>query len=302
MKKRIFSLVLALSLLLAPAVPVLAAVEPEPSPEPEYRLVGVTATYGGSTSYTFVYGQGGYLPTEVSDGFSGTTASYDEGGRITSYQDAVGTSYTRVYDGDGNLSEETGTNTTFDEANNEITGETHTTYAYDANGNRLTAAEESVWDNGSTTSGSTEYAYDEKGNCVREEHTYIGIDGSEHSYTYTYKYTFDDQGRIAAKTTAYNNNDPGSAHEYIYDEEGKLVGTTWDSGKDYYMPLLRGTWLGGDFSSFTLYLVDATESVIFYWACRADSEPMLTYDDNGYLVRVDGTEGSSIELTYEPVA
>ncbi len=331
MKKRMFSLTLALSLLLALAAPVLAAEEPEPTPEPEYRLTKVV----GQTEYTFTYSQGGYLPTEVlSYGATCATASYDEAGRVIAFQDSH-SSRAYDYDEDGNCVRSESANDfgdgpytyvaeyTYDEAGNRVRKETTDTessgavstsvteYAYDDAGD--CAREEHTYtdSDGTESTKVTEYAYDEDGNCVREETTSTESDGSES--TGVTEYTYDEDGQVLSEVITSNGEHSMMSYTCTYGEDGRST-KTYDNGKidtTYETPLVEVIWSTGSttysdgsaitYNSCVLLFFDSMGDTLLITDCNCDGEPTLTYDDNGYLVKVDGGAGNTVELTYEPV-
>ena len=334
MKKRFFSIILSLGLLLSVAVPALAAAEPEPTPEPEYRLVKVVQMIDGAAEYvhSFAYGQGGYLPTEVTyvnDPSYPVTITYDEAGRVISYQNQAGTANSWLYDDEGDLAEHSSAFSVLS-----FTYEQHIKYTYDEAGNKLTETSEVDRSDGGTYSGQTEYTYDEDGNLLREtlEEDAYGESRSSHTeYTYddagnrtgytktstdaagsetteecAYTYTFDEEGRIATETST-KNGEADDTTTYAYDEEGQLIEEAHDSGdvtRYYPSPLFEAEWVTApsiEYSNFSLEFLDTAGNSAYRLDFTID-DPTATYDDNGYLIKVDDGAGETIELTYEPVA
>ncbi len=336
MNKRIFSFSLALCMLLALAAPAFAQQEPEPTPEPEYRLVkAVSTTPDYTEETTFSYDNGGYLPTGVTVGGDAETLTYDEAGRLVSVSSSWFTR-TYTYDASGNMLEDHETdyddpntvsfdtvNTrTYDDNGNVLTVDRkyafyddlstyHAEYTYDDDGNLITLL--STNDNGTSV---TEYTYNENGDTASSTLTNTDAAGAETVSTTTYEYVYDDKGNMTSRTTT---SDDGTTEEttYSYDEQGRQIGIdSADSAeKIYFQPLLSASWdrsqwftLNEDGSwgdsheecVISLALNDNAGTVISSWRLTT-AEPVLEYDANGYLTRVDGGEGGTLEFTYEPV-
>ena len=314
MKKRIFSMLLALCLALSLGTAALAAEEPEPTPEPEYRLVKVVSQ---GTEYTFTYGQGGYLPTEIlRNGAPYVTAAYDENLNFTEY------SYAYEFEGQEVADVETYAST-YDEAGNCVRVEKDVTYGdglhsnviteytYDEAGNCVREEGTTDYGDGDVSTSVTEHTYDDAGNCVREEYTHTVSDGA--TSTKVTELTYDEDGRILSETITEDSGE-SSGTTYTYGENGRTT-KTYDNGDmttTYEDPLLVVSWYietitAPDGSAIThkdciLSLEDNMGMWIFQAGCACDGEPTLTYDGNGYLVRLTGTGGETVELTYEPVA
>lgn len=332
---------------------------PVPTPEPEYRL---TKIVDEGDEYTFFYGQGGYLPTEIlRNGESYKTFSYDEEWRITSYEDSY-ESNTFVYDENGNLVEnitvyydagETNSERmiiyAYDDAGNSIrTGVTdadHSTVvqqAYDEMGNCIRGERTDSFTDGTVRTSLSEdiYTYDEAGNCIRREETLQNADGTVWASTYECTYTYDESGNCILKEETYTASDGTvtssaiqtfdeegrrlsqvttgadgkvSAETYAYNEDGRttIMADNGDMYIKYDIPLLDVDWsrytsYNGDGTSFTIGTCGVAlgdfYSSRFSAGISSDSEPTMTYDENGYLVKVEGSEGETMELTYEPVA
>ena len=298
MKNRVFCIVLTLGILLSLAAPAVAAAEQEPTSEPEYRLTSVSCQRIHATepdTYSFTYDNGGYLPTKIKEASAfnetETVISYDENGRVMSYQRSGQHPHTYLYDKSGKLLEET---------------EMETMVFYNPELDR-DIANDFIYT----------YTYDEEETCTGYKKTIIDEDGGEESLNYEYEYTYDGAGRIAARselcagkllnTTTYTYDDGGRLLEETREEptgDGNLISYY----QYYWMPLLEGIWerASNDWGGFSLFLRDAAGRPICR-LCYSDlyeefGEPTLTYDDNGYLVKMDDGNGCTIALTYEPVA
>ena len=341
MKKRIFSIALALTMLLSLGGQALAEEAPKSAsePSPEYRLASVVYVSDGyPTTYTFTYGQGGYLPTEVTcpnDMSCPITAVYDEAGRLTALQDGYQT-ISNVYDEAGDLvrTEQTtdygdGPTTViaeyvYDEAGNRIrteqttdSGDSSATvvteYTYDEDGSCVYTEQTADYGDSSNTV-VTEYTYDENGNCVREEYTYNY--GSDDALSNTVEYTYDSEGRkLNALITDTSGEGNAATYTYTYSEDGRSTTQTRDNGSvnvEYKTPLLDTSWQDTSVETvdgtsytlkrFSLSLKANKDQDIFRTVFHFDSEPSLTYDGNGCLVRVESPDGKYAEFTWEPVA
>lgn len=292
MQKRFFSLLLVLCLLAAAAVPALAGEE-----TPAFRLTKVTVTSGGTAAETtFVYDNGGWLPTQVKKGGDVFTMEYDDAGRIITY---TAPTYTMqaAYDEAGHMTEKTW----------QGDSSSHTVYTYDEAGQVI--REEQTADDFSSV---VEYVYDEHGNVISQ--TTAAPGGEPDVNTYTYEYN--DAGLAVSQT--YDITQPWGTftgtYTYEYDGAGRMTKESYDDGEDlyYYMPLLSGTWsraIWTDFDgasseeiSLSLRLNDAAGEPVMSWSCAMTGEPEMTYDDNGCLVKAADADGNMIELSYEPVA
>lgn len=292
MKKRFFSLLLALCLPAAWAVPALAA-----EGQPDWRLTRVTVTSDGVVvDTTLDYGAGGSLPTRAQREDEVFTMEYDEAGRITLYT-SPGYTQQSVYNDAGQLAE-----TVWQSAE-----QVRTVYTYNEAG-LVSRAEQTATD----TSSVRDYTYDEHGNMTSQS---VATDGGEPAVS-TYTYEYDDAGLAVSQT--YDVTQPWGqftgTYTYTYDDAGRRVGESYDDGeiRYYYMPLLAGTWsrqIWTDFDggtsediSLSLTLEDSAGQQVLSWMCAMTGEPTLEYDDNGCLVRAADADGNMIELSYEPVA
>ena len=287
MKKRFFGLALALVMTLALAAPAFAE-EEEPAPAPEYRLVSITQ--GGET-YTFTYGQGGWLPTEVTGSVSGTvvTAAYDDVGRVASLVNNLGDSYSYEYDENDNLlMRSSHSDSTYGFDGNLTTQDSSSVYTYDENG-KCIRTETSFGFGGELSTTISESTYDDAGVLVGEETTYG--DGS----VSTKEYTRDDAGNLLREETTYGDGSV-STTEYTRDAAGALLHSedvyrdgstsTADYTYDDAGDLLReeASYIEGDYTGYDIY--------------------EYTYDDEGRRVQVDYTSdyGSrSTKYIYTPL-
>lgn len=303
MKKRSLILVLVLGLLLALAVPGLAAEE-----TPAVRLSKVTVTSAdGPVESTFVYDDGGWLPTQVQKGADACTVEYDDAGRML-VRTAPTAAYQYAYDEAGQLTELAISDTGSGVSN-------HIAYSYDEAGLVVRAEATNADGQGGSSTTVTENTYDEHGNQTSST---ASTDGGESSVS-TYSYEYDDAGLAVSQT--YNISQPWGdftgTYTYTYDDQGRRTGESYDDGeiRYYYMPLLRGEWdriIWTDFVgettstreeiTMTLALQDAAGQDVVSWSLPMTGEPTLEYDEDGCLVRVADADGSSIELAYEPVA
>lgn len=307
MKKRIFSIVLALGMCLSLAVPALAREE-----EPEYRLTKVTVnSEEGVTDTTFVYDNGGWLPTQVQMGDAAIALEYDDAGRVLRYQ-TPGGNMEYTYDGDGLLTE------SLREVpeNNE---QTRTVYTYDENGQVI--REEASWTDGTgaATDTVTEYAYDEHGNRTSRS---VAQDGAEPQVS-TFAYEYDDAGQAVSET--YNVQffwgANSGTYTFTYDDQGRRTGEIYDEGETryYYAPMLtmewsRQIWTSVDANgqetgqeehiTVSVSMADGAGQTIspLTWYVAMTGEAQVEYDDNGCLVKAADEDGNMIELAYEPVA
>ena len=284
MKKRIFCMALALVMALTLAAPVFAE---EADPAPEYRLTSITQS--GET-YTFTYGQGGWLPTEVTSSVSGTvvTAAYDDAGRVVSLENQI-EKVTYEYDDSGNLlMQSSHKDSVYDFDGNLTTEDSSSVYTYDENGNCI-RTEASFGFGGELSTTISESTYDDAGDLVREETTYG--DGTTH----TKEYTRDDAGNLlrvetissdgSVSTTEYTRDDAGvllhsenvysdgstSTADYTYDEAGNLLRE-------------EHTYDEGDYSGYDIY--------------------EYIYDDEGRKVQQDSTsdyDAHSVQYVYTPL-
>lgn len=302
MKKRFFSLVLILVLLLALAAPCLAEEE-----TPAFRLAKLTITSDGIVrEITFSYDDGGWLPTQFQRGDDTITVEYDDAGRRVVYTEPTYT-YQYVYNEAGQLAE---TTWQFDSSWQGNTAG-HIVYTYDEAGNMIRQEE----DTGDLQT-VIDCVYDEHGNAITQT---TSAPGGEPDVS-TYSYEYNDQGLMISQT--YDITQPWGrftgTYTYEYDEQGRLTRESYDDGETrfYYMPLLSCEWsrmIWTDFDesgetgsqeniSLNLYLKDAVGQQVTNWDCSMTGEPTLEYDDNGYLVRAFDADGNNIEITYEPVA
>lgn len=285
MKKRIFSLALALVMTLALAAPVFA--EGEEAPAPEYRLAGMTKTDGTDTfSNTFVYDQGGWLPTaQYSYDTVLIAASYDDAGRVVSEDGLDGGVRTYEYDENGNLLV---SGTHYDEVYG-LDGDTSTTYtyAYDENGNCIGSKFTNAYGS-ETTARESEYTYDDAGNT---------LSGSGKSYingelTSQYQSTYDDAGNLL-RTETTSSDGAVSTTEYTYDEAGNLLRSEHftDGVTDYAYECTYDE--AGNRLSET-----------YYSDGEKQSEATYVYDDEGRVVQEDYVSSAhsySYEYTYTPL-
>ena len=292
MKKRCFSLLLVLCLLAAAAVPCLADGD-----QPAWRLAKVTVTAdGAATETTFVYDNGGWLPTQVQKGGDAFAMEYDDAGRVTLYTAPTYTEQ-RVFDEAGHLAETTW----------QGESSTHTVYTYDEAG-QVVRQEQTADD----FSSVVEYVYDEHGNVITQTTSAPGGEPDVNTYTYEYN----DDGLAVSQT--YDITQPwgtfSGTYTYEYDEQGRMTKESYDEGEEryYYMPLLTGTWsraIWTDFDgnsseeiSLSLRLSDAAGELVMSWSCAMTGEPEMEFDGNGCLVKAADADGNMIEIAYEPVA
>lgn len=117
--------------------------------------------------------------------------------------------YTYVYDGDGNLVNET------------ITAHDgyfcSRTYTYDESGNLIEERTEE-----SNFSEVTDYLYDDKGNLVKKTRT------SSYGFSGSYEFTYDKCGNVT-QISYSDSNDYGYTEVYKYDSHGNAVECTYTS-------------------------------------------------------------------------
>lgn len=263
MKKRIFCIALALVMTLALAAPAFAE-DAEPTPAPEYRLASITDEEG--STFTFTYGQGGWLPTaEYLQDVEYVVASYDAAGRVISFE----------YVADGYF---------FDRGQ---------AYEYDENGNLLMSkfyGEEYLGNTISTWEVSRVYTYDENGN--RSSLVLTSISGGE-TFIGTYEYTCDDAGNIIF-TKRYQNGEPEAEVQSTYDDAGNLLHqeVTFTDGSVNVTEYTYDD--AGDLLRQETTSSDGTVST---------KEYTHDYDDAGNLLRsevfTDGVTDYAYEYTYD---
>ena len=274
MKKRIFIVGLAIGLILSMAAPVLAA------EEPACRLAEYTNVYG--YTYSFTYENGGVLPSEVHDYNGKYAIVYDDAGHVLSrtFEFPEVASDTYAYDENGKLLEST---------RKDLSEETHSVYTFDEDGTmweEYTSSVQTVNGEPRVEKKLYEYTLDDRGDAVMRmthEEDYM-------TDMVIYSYTYDDQGNILTKAYSLDGT-PVSESRYIYTplltvEIRKYV----DKGRyavnfDLTAALDRGL-LGSS-------------------SATSQTEPVLTFDDNGDLTQIDITyegEPKSITFAYEPVA
>jgi tetratricopeptide (TPR) repeat protein len=267
-----------------------AAEEPEEEPEKEpmeeepiVRLARINRydTYGDLSSWSdYVYDENNQIVEEISryseddNGYSVNKYSYDEAGRLVEVQ-FIG------YDQEGN-----------------VAYQLPFPFAY--------------------------YVYDEEGKLIEEG----GGEGSAFSVTYTYEgdkivssteeydtvvyeydYFYDDSGLLTEKTgvqkTWEGEIEAEEQYHYEYDSEGQrikeisethsLEGNDFSSAVDYaYIPLFVIKSHDGEYSDLVMY--DSEGHSIIELGLGDDLE--LMYDENGYLIQVISSYGST-EFIYE---
>ena len=297
MKKRTMSILLTLVVLLTLAVPALAAGETE---APEYRLKSVDR--GGDSMYApvhfeYVYGNGGYLPTEVlRESAAYATAEYDSAGRLIHRQDGANAE-TYAYDDNGNRVQDDAEDLSF----GELLSGTYEAYSYDSDGNLLQYDYTYTFtpDNRTETT-SEKYTYDDMGRLLHTESTYKSGDQEN---TYTDEYVYDDATLKSSYTRCKNSEEIVITGEYIYDENwNKLSYTLYDksgavSSKGEYTYDENGNQL-----SYTRYDGNGQVTAVDTYDEMGNQLSFVRYDDSGevtyaYEYTYDG-EGRLLSTSY----
>lgn len=323
---------IAVGLLLSLTIPAFAeGEEPVTSAVPEYRLVEVIKD--NAAEYTFEYDNGGYLPTVGAYmGSEDIQYTYDDNGRLIHYLNPNYIERSYSYGDNGELLDESditsgqqgsyGSRTVYSYGGNgELLHKEFTNlflgnetlfvydYTYDENG-VLLRLESSSKDAESSSASVTEYTYDGGGDLIKEDTTTTNENGETVS---SVEYTYDDEGNTLSETK--HNADGGVSYTYTYeyDDEGRVTTEAYTSDsssnvKRYiYTPLLTiQVTERTDFNIIQFYLYDSEGHdtfPTFFQGIISYSAPEFTFDENGYLTRMDYTNESSasFDFIYEAV-
>ncbi len=277
---------------------------------------------GEETTVTIVYDDAGRITAKDDSDGAHAEYTYDEDGNTTYTffghvaEDGTVTTEsetTQVFE-DGRLVEEIWS-ATFYINEKSIPGTCTVEYNYDEAGNMIRSDMDYAYEDGTTSTASYEYEYDDHGKSIRDAYISTDADGNEFSFEAVSTFAYDEHGNVIHEERTQTDQAGGSITtvydtEYTYDDAGNILSekstvTSDDSGYSsgaYHLPLLTVQWWE---DSLTVMLLDSAGHSVFDMnnnRLYSIDDAELTYDDNGYLTRIDDGAGSYMEFTYGPVA
>ncbi|MDH6129274.1 LamG-like jellyroll fold domain-containing protein [Kitasatospora sp. GP82] len=181
------------------------------------------------SSLGYTYYPSGRLKTKATNGLAGAgthTYTYDAAGRLSTWNNGRATT-NYAYDGDGNLTTNGVTNSTYNQRN-QLTGQGSNTYTYTARGTRSSVI------SGSTTTSSTYDAFDELTNQGGTTYSYDALGRLAQTSGHTLTYDGTTSNTTADGTETYSRTPGGnliaigaggSASFALNDRHGDVVGT-----------------------------------------------------------------------------